>query len=234
MPVCEECEQFFRMRPFPVWLRVASVGLFALVLFSLLSNLRFIRAYFDLKEMGTAWERGDLDRAASLATLAANRVPESEPLRAIAEFHEGIVLLREDKSRKALAKLRDCQGRLPEDWPIDYWILLARQGVAFDEGNYTGFLEHSQALVRLNPQDPIALGSVASAYACLYAQSGDAAYREKALEFLQKAKQSDEANLLDDYEMRIRHRLHTREIITADEFRTRFPTGWQEPGEEAS
>jgi hypothetical protein len=50
-----------------------------------------------------------------------------------------------------------------------------------------------------------------------------------ALKHLEKAKELHGADPkeVQEYEMRILHRLHTREIITREEFYARFPDGWK-------
>jgi hypothetical protein len=232
LPVCEECSAFLRNRPFPPWVKGAAALLVAIVIFSLIWNSRFVMAYTEMKGTVAAAHKGDLGRAAALAESAAGRVPESADLRAVADFYAGIALLRDDRPREALQRLKASRKRMPDESGILEFIYHAELGVAFDDKDYDGFLSAATRLLKLKPNDPMALGSVASAYACKFAETGDAGYRGKSLEFLEKAKAADRSGQFAEYEMRIRHRLHTREIIEREEFQKRFPNGWTEPGGE--
>ena len=43
LPVCVKCESFFRNRPFPQWVKASLAGVIALVICSLICNMRFIQ-----------------------------------------------------------------------------------------------------------------------------------------------------------------------------------------------
>jgi hypothetical protein len=98
----------------------------------------------------------------------------------------------------------------------------------------TRFLAKSEEIAALAPDQPSALASVASAYACKYATTGDTSFRDKSLEQLERARAA--AGAVSEefavYENRIRHRLQSREIITGKEFEKRFPHGWKAEGGE--
>ncbi len=74
--------------------------------------------------------------------------------------------------------------------------------------------------------------SLASAYACLFAATGDEAARKEAVSRLPS---EDERAALSPEEQkyvnRIEYRLATRDIILSKEFDRRFPQGWK-AGEE--
>jgi tetratricopeptide (TPR) repeat protein len=226
LPMCESCLAFFRNRPFPSWIKASFAGLVAVVLLTFAWNARFVQAYLELRQFGRAILAGDLERATALAESATARVPENAELRAIADYHRGVLLLSQDRNREALTKLEACRGMLPPDSDLDLWILAARMAVAFDDRDYDAFLKVAHQFLKAQPKDPRALGSVASAYACKYAETGQALFRQKSLEFLEKMRALDQGPESGEYEMRIRHRLSRREVISPEEFYKRYPTGW--------
>ena len=46
---------------------------------------------------------------------------------------------------------------------------MAESGIAFDKKDYDAFLTKAEEIAALAPEEPSAIGSVASAYACKYA-----------------------------------------------------------------
>ena len=85
--------------------------------------------------------------------------------------------------------------------------------------------------------DPILTGQVASAYACKYAQTQDEQYRIMSMDALDRARTLANSTpelkeYFVEYEQRILHRLHTKQIIDRNEFIKRYPNGWIREGEE--
>jgi hypothetical protein len=234
LPTCDKCLGYFRNRPFPPWIKLAAAGLVAVVCVSLAWNWRFLVANHNLKQLGQAMEAQDLDRAAELAVSVADRVPESPDLQHLADYFRGIILLRDDRSSEALEKLRSCHQYLPAEWAVDQMIRRAEMGVAFDQADYDKFLEIALERRQAAPEEPMSRAMVASAYACKYAETGDEQYRKKSLDMLEEATAEDHSEEMQDYEMRIRHRLHAREVIKREEFQKRFPNGWTPLQEEGS
>jgi hypothetical protein len=82
------------------------------------------------------------------------------------------------------------------------------------------------------PTHYLGKATLASAWACKHAQTGEPAFRERALECLEEAAKMAQGDpQFTEYEDRIRHRLDSREIITRDEFQRRFPNGWKQQKE---
>jgi tetratricopeptide (TPR) repeat protein len=185
-PMCPSCVNHLRNFPFPLWLKLAAVGLVALVAFSLTWNSRFILAYVEIRRLNAAMSEGDFDGAAALITAAADHVPEDRSLRMHANFLQGIALLQQDKCDEALTHFKQCQ-QLPPDTGIRSLTAQAEIGAAFNSKDYDRFLDKAQASLQETPQDRSAVAMVASAYACKYAVTGDQQFRDKALEMLKKA-----------------------------------------------
>jgi hypothetical protein len=110
---------------------------------------------------------------------------------------------------------------------IEFYQIYAEIGAAFDRKDYDTMVAKSEEWVRRNPMDLRALAVVASACACKYAASGDESFKAKALEALAVAAAIRGVKEFDELRQRIQHRLQTREIITLQEFRRRFPNGWK-------
>lgn len=233
LPVCDPCTAFFRNRPFPPWIKVALAGVVALVVVSLVWNVRFYRAYGALRRFTACWEQGQAQAAAEHMALAAACVPECQDIGVMATYVEGVALLHQEKCSEALAKFLQCRDKLPPDSDVETFILYARSGAAFDAKDYDGFLAAAQAIDEKLPTHHMSKGGLASAWACKYAETGDTRFREQALSCLEEAgklAQGDPA--FAEYEGRIRYRLHSREIITRQEYQRRFPDGWREQKEE--
>jgi tetratricopeptide (TPR) repeat protein len=218
---------FFRHRPFPNWVKLGAAGLLALVAFALYFNGRFFLAYWEIRGAFRAAGEADVARAADLMDSAAEHVPESPDLEVFASYFRGIQLLSAEKSAEALAHLEKVGGRLPSDFRVDALVLQARMGKCFDEKDYDGFLEHALEMAERDPDEPRAVAQVASAYACKYAVTEDAQFKEKALEALGRAKAMAQKDPdFAEYEDRILHRIESRQIIPRKEFQKRFPNGW--------
>jgi hypothetical protein len=232
VPVCGPCEAFFRNRPFPLWTKLALAAVLALMVVSVFWNMRFYRAYTAFHRFETCWSQGQLEPATTQISSVAALVPELRDLRILATFFQGLVLLRQDKNAEALEKLVQCKDRLPAQYQVEWFLLQAKSGAAFDAKDYDGFLAAAQTLDKMRPADPICKAELASALACKYAVTGDTGFREQAILCLAQAEEMAKDNPeFKEYDERIRYRLHSREIITSKEFHERFPNGWTEPKE---
>ena len=230
VPVCTTCEDRFRNRPYPTWLKLAFVGLLALAIFSFSWNWRFLAATREIHQMQRALAKQDFERAANLADQASRHVPEIPEFAGMAAFNHGLDQLAKDQPVQAVEYLRKAKqspnsGQLPE---VDFYLLQAEGLAAFDAKRYDDYLVKAKALVGRVPGDSSAVAMVASAYACKYAVSGNEEFRNEALKNLDKAskmagKDPDAAN----YRERILYRIDTRDIIARKEFERRFPHGYQ-------
>jgi len=229
LPVCNQCETFFRNRPFPNWIKLSFAAVIALVVVSLAWNLRFFQAYFGTRAAFAAMEQGDFETAAQQMSAAAEHVPECADLGLLNTYFEGANLLCQNRPAEALVKLTACKDKLPPQYSVEMLIGDARCGAAFEARDYDGFLAAAQAVERQQPNDCMSVATVASAWACKYAQAGDAVARQNALSHLEQARKITPTRPeFKEYENRIMHRLQSREIITREEFVQRFPNGWTE------
>jgi hypothetical protein len=234
LPACETCTTFFRNRPFPTWLKISFVGFLLLAGLAFAHNWRFFMAYVEMVRGQHIVVEGDFQRGVALLDSAASRVPEFPEMAVLPNLLKAQLLVQEDP-KEAIRLLKKSRPYAPPDWREAYQRTqtMAEQSLAFDQRDFDTFLAKSQELAELYPQDPYCVGSVASAFACKYASTGDPSFRDRSLEEFDRAKQlttPDDPNF-QEYEVRIRHRLHTREIITAQEFHQRYPNGWTEETE---
>ena len=130
LATCEPCQDYFRHRPFPGWIKGAMVGLIALVVFSLFWNARFVQAYFEIQESMEIMAEGNVEAAAAKMDTAWHRVPESEDLRVLCSVYRGLNLMSEGKSAEALVEFRSCRATMGPE--LDGLIIRAQMGVAFD------------------------------------------------------------------------------------------------------
>jgi tetratricopeptide (TPR) repeat protein len=226
LPTCSACVTYFRNRPFPAWIKAGFAILLIVVVLHLVANRRFWLAYQELKQADRA---ENLPTAAALYASAAQRVPENAELGGFSAFLVGLNLLQEDRSEEALPYLESSRDFAPPDFQVDRFILAARSNIAFDNGDYDEFLRIALQMRRENRDEPIEWARAASAYACKYAVTGDMSCYRNALAYLDSARvRSPGDTTLAELEMRVMYRLHTKEILTKDEFYERYPQGWAE------
>jgi DNA-directed RNA polymerase subunit RPC12/RpoP len=237
LPACPQCESLIRNRPFPQWIKVAMVAVVGLVIFSFAWNMRFIRAYIDIRMATKHASTGAIEKAAEYMNKASAYVPEDKNLHVLSNFYAGISLLQREKWNQAIEKFSCCSNTADPGLQtgISDGITRSKIGLAFENKDYDGFLRLAMQMNNAHPNDQTYIGQVASAYACKYAQSGEQSFKITALEWLEKAKKltttENEVYAFDEYDQRIQHRLYTREIIDRKEFSRRFPNGWQQPKE---
>ena len=122
---------------------------------------------------------------------------------------------------------RRCEHKLPAEYQVDLYMLHAQSGMAFDAGDYDEFLEIAQRYEQKVPDHYMGKAMLASAWACKHARSGDLASRVVALDWLDQARNmAGNDPQFSEYEQRILHHIHSRQIIRAEEFHRRFPDGW--------
>lgn len=226
--VCRDCAGIMNNFPFPLWIRVSAVGLLALVVFSTAWNMRFIQGSRELKKSMAALNSGDWTTAEQLMYAAFDHVPESRDLEALAAYFHGHAALKNNDSKEAVRFFKKADARLPPE--LGTWFLLrqAQISLAFDEKNYDAFLFFSKEVAEKYPDNIFVQGSVASAYACKYAVTGEPEFRLQAVQVLDHIATLPGADNPEwtAYHHRIHHRLETREIISREEFEQRFPDGW--------
>jgi hypothetical protein len=232
LPTCETCENFFRNRPYPGWLKFAFVVFICVAVGAFIYNMRFFLAYVDLVKANHLADRGKTEQAMVYFASASDRLPEMPELAVVPNLYRAARLAEEDKYEEATALINKIRASAPPELrpTIRFVELQVQMGQAFDRKDYDTFLSTSQELVKLRGDDPMHVGSVASAFACKYATTGDEKFRDSAKEYLDRARalvKADDAEPFKAYESRIQHRLATREIITEAEFQKRFPNGWK-------
>lgn len=231
LPVCATCDNRFRNRPFPTWLKASLAVLMCVAVAAFVYNLRFFLAYVELIRGGRAVEKGDVVQAAAMYESAAGRVPEIKELAVMSSLFKAQRLLANDKDEEALALIQSVSKTAPHELQATYHELelIAESGVAFKRHDYDTFLDRSQKMMELRPSLSRAVAGVASAYACKYAATGERAFYEESLKYLARARELESGGSKEaqEYESRIRHRLQTRNVITKEEFDKKFPNGWK-------
>lgn len=227
-PVCDTCTVAIEKRVMPTWVKAFFAAVVLIVVFSFYWNSRFFQAHEEINNANAAFQRQEYRLAADLMSDASNHVREMEDLRHMKAYFSGIACLTEDKSTEAVDHFKSCLDFMPKDFDVSILLQQAELGSAFDKKDYHQFLMLSKMQLERDTTNVINWGSVASAYACLYATTGKDSLKTLAHIYLAHV----EADTLDptapQYLQRIRHRLATREIITKKEYDKRFPIGWRE------
>lgn len=226
-PVCQNCSQELISRPFPVWVKAFFAGVVALVFVSIFWNWRYFNAYGALSNVKAAFEMGDLDAAIAGVDAYQSYLPESQDLYLPKRYWQGVRSLGRDSSAAAVDYLEEVEKLAPGEFDTDELLLRARMGKAFDEHDYTGFLDYArQSRNKHGTGDASVLGSLASAFACLYATTSDEVFKDSAMHLLDQARVLGDT-AFSEYEGRILYRLHSKQVITRDAYYKLFPNGWQ-------
>jgi hypothetical protein len=226
-PICDKCEVEIKNKTFPTWVKGFFVGILVIVLGSFFWNWKFYQAYNDVKQSNEFFQKQDYTNATLLMNDASNKVPEVEDLKTMSTYFHGIELLSKDKSAEALTEFNKCKDKVPADYNINTLIIQAKIGSTFDNKDYNGFLEASKQNLALDSTLAISLTSVASAYACIYADKGDDKAKQNAFAYLNKAKALDDTSkAMKEYYNMVEYRIETRKIIRREEFTKQFPKGW--------
>ena len=130
------------------------------------------------------------------------------------------------KDVEAAKLFRQAVAEYPESKEMAAAIPYFDEGAAFEQKDYDKFLALAQEVFSKTPTASN-VATIASAWACKYAASGNVQFKDEAEQFLAKAQQMaqsdpEEMKRLEEYLPRIRHRIDSREIITKQEYDKRF------------
>ena len=226
-PVCGDCEVKIKNRTFPTWVKAFLAAIVIIVVVSFIWNWKYYTAYNDIQESYKSMNKDDVAAAVRLMNSAIEKVPEASDLKVLAAYFQGIEYLKNDRSADALIEFYKCRDKVTPDFDIDALIVQARIGAAFDRKDYQGFLDATQENLARDSSSAIALTSVASAYACIFADKGDEGARQNALLYLNRARMIDStSDEMKDYYNKVEYRISSRKIISRKEFDKQFPNGW--------
>lgn len=225
-PICESCRVDIARKTFPLWVKLFFTGVLILVAFSIFWNWRFYSAYQGIKNANIAAGKGDIAGAAEKMGNAGKQVPEVKEIAEMASYYKGIDLLNKDKSTEALSEFENCVD-LSADLHINELTLQAQMASGFDKKDYKLFLTSAKTFLQLDTTKAVAWASVASAYACLYAQSNLDSLRQQSFKYYNRSKAMDDTSA-DEKEFlgRILYRLDTKQIITKEQFDKQYPNGY--------
>jgi hypothetical protein len=131
------------------------------------------------------------------------------------------------KAAEADALMHQAAAEYPEMKALPDVIPYFDAGAAFERKDYDQFVAISEQRMKEQPNLPETAGEVASAYACKFAVTGDPAWKQKAEDMLERARQlsqksPDDMKAYEEYAERTRYRLASRIIIDKPEYDKRF------------
>jgi hypothetical protein len=226
-PFCDNCTATIRRRTFPQGVKIFFIALGLIIILSFLFNFRYYKGYRQMNQAKEAIATGDYANAADRMTNAAENVSESKELRALSQYLRGLDYLNKNESDKALNEFFACSGQLPESYELDKYIRAAKEGAAFDQKSYSEYLGFVKEDLQSDTSQAMNWASVASAYACLYAENGQDSLKILSKTNLDHAKQIDDStDAAKFYYNLVEYRLAKRSVIKRDEFAKQFPNGW--------
>lgn len=226
-PACADCTADIKNRTFPTWVKAFFIGIVVIVVGAFFWNWKYYQAYNDIQKSNESFGMGDYATAAALMTSAGKKVPEVEDVETLAAYFRGISFLSADKGAEALAEFNKCAEKLPPEYNMKSMIAQASIGASFDKQDYQGFLSAAKDLLQIDSTVASTWSSVASAYACIYADKGDEKAKANALKYIERAKTIDSTSAeAKQYYNMIEYRLDSRKIIRREEFLQQFPNGW--------
>jgi hypothetical protein len=226
-PVCDHCTKIMATRTFPLWVKGFFGATMALVIFAFAWNWKFYQAYDAIKQAHAAFALSDFAKASELMNFASEKVPDVDDVTILAKYFRGIYSLSQDDGSKALAEFVEVKDRLPKDYNVDRLILESKVSLSFNNKNYEGFLDAAKGILAMDSIYARSWTSVASAYACIYAEQGTEEARHQSLKHLARAKAIDDSTQeMTQYYNMVEYRLFSKRIIKREEFLKEFPNGW--------
>ncbi|MFT3980860.1 MAG: hypothetical protein QM687_10355 [Ferruginibacter sp.] len=224
-PICDACEKERKNKAFPLWVKAFFIAVLAIVITGFVWNWKYYQAYNSIKLSNRYADSSDYEKAYTYMQDASSKVPEVADLKVLTSFYHGIDLLAKDKSAEALEQLEQSKA-LPESFRVDYFIVQANIGKAFDTKEYESFVTYSKQQLAYDTAAAYSYAAVASAYACVYASKGNDSARQESLAYLQKAKMLDSSAEIKQYFNMIEYRIDSKRIIRREQFLKEFPNGW--------
>ncbi|MHB9142473.1 MAG: hypothetical protein ACYC25_11410 [Paludibacter sp.] len=226
-PICPECKKAIDKRVLPDWVKLFIAGTVAVIIFGFLWNLRFFKAYEHIHAANTNYVIGNYENASRFMSLAVDEVPEVDDIKVMAGFFKGIDLLAKDSCTEALLLFEKYKQAIPTKVNLNWFIIQARAGSCFNNKDYKGFLYACNEYLAIDSTQAQSWAGVASAYSCLYVDTKNEDYKIQTIAFLTKAKSLDSiSTVMKEYLNLIEYRIYSKQIITREEFKKQFPTGW--------
>jgi tetratricopeptide (TPR) repeat protein len=147
--------------------------------------------------------------------------------RGLEKAQEATKLLEAGKSVEAARTYHEAAALLPEAPGLAAAVEVADAFAAFHRKDYDTFLALAEKGWKGHPGSSDYAAVLASALACKYAVTGDPAFRTRAEEMLEKAREFAASSpaatqSITEYEERTRYRLRTRKILDPKEYNRRF------------
>ena len=229
MPTCNDCKETVYNRPYPAWVKGMFAFALVLVVFSFIWNFKYYTAY---EALNNHFLTEDYDEAVLSLNTAYSIVPENEDIKALWIYYESIRLMSVDSAELAYLMLLPYELYYPAEFEAEELLLTAKIAMTFDKGDYDLFLDATQERLKFYDKSATSYLSVASGFAANYAEPRAdidiTGFADSARVYINKALEigAGEGEDIQEYINRIEHRLHTKEILTFEEFYQQFPNGW--------
>lgn len=187
-----------------------------------IGDIRTAQKALQAHQAGHYESSGDFQEVSGLWNRATDALKKAEEASEL----EG----QSGKAEEAEALMRQAAAEYPEMPQLAAEIPYFEGGSAFYRKNYDRLLSIEEANWKAQPALPVAAASLAGALSCKYAVTGDATFRTRTEEMMEKARQLSQGNQqaeesYQEYAERIKYRMDTRVIIDKTEYDRRFRSG---------
>ena len=145
--------------------------------------------------------------------------------RAAVKAEEARKLFGEGKYKEAASRMHEAASAYPAVHDFAVQAMILDSTVAFFAEDYATMAKITESLWEKYP-DYDSAARLSSAYACVFASTGDETVKQKALEMMAKAKElattKESQEDLQELEPRLNHRIETRKILTREQYNALF------------
>lgn len=176
----------------PLWLRLLTITMVAVMAVGVIHTVDYMRARRELNraiELSAAGGAGAIAKAHAAAQRAYDLLPSNKTVRSFWHYFAGLDALTQGDFAGAIAHLDAVE--IPMDgnnWERQKFLRMARMNLAYENEQYERFLTLAQDVLKDDPQSASLMIKIASGYSLLYEQRGDEALKQKAFDYIALAR----------------------------------------------
>lgn len=218
--LCSECRSHRKRKQFPLRMKVAFLicGLGGAWCYVRSIQIAFgVHAY---RNGVLAFKERRYSDAEAFLGIARSHMPEDEWIQSLDAFYKGHASLSHRHAKEAAIWFQKSLDLDPNSEATALMVLIAKRRVAIEAMDIPDYFRTSEAILELEGRTPQALLTMASAWACRFAQSGKVEFRDQAMTCLEQARKlgTHEIEDADWIEAWVKQIIETRTIVSFDEY----------------